>query len=450
MPKKYHLIATGGAVMHNLALALHHQGHEVSGSDDEIYNPARDRLAAAGILPETEGWHPERITPDLDGIILGMHARPDNPELARARELNLPVFSFPEFVYDRSRHKRRIAICGSHGKTTTTSMILHVLNRLNRPVDYLVGAQLDGFERMVRLSDAPDIVIEGDEYLSSPLDRRPKFVHYRADVAVLTGIEWDHINVFRTYEDYLAQFDLLLESLAQYATLIYNDEDETVRHLVGRTRRTDLNLLPYRAYDWSPATNGTTVLHHGSEQYALQIFGNHNFSNLAAAVRVGEVMGIEESDFLEAMTSFAGAARRLEKIHRRDDFTVWNDFAHAPSKVRATVRAVRDLHPERRLYAVFELHTFSSLNREFLPHYKNTLVAADEAVVFYNEHTLTAKRLPALSAELIQTAFAHPELTVLTERDDLETWLRSKQWQDCSLLLMSSGNFGGLKIEFDR
>ena len=448
MPQKYHLIATGGAIMHNLALALHHQGHRVSGSDDEIYNPARDRLAAAGLLPPTEGWHPERITSDLDGVILGMHARPDNPELKKATELGLPIYSFPEFVYERSKNKRRTAICGSHGKTTTTSMILHVLHHYEQAIDYLVGAQLDGFERMVRLSEAPNIVIEGDEYLSSPIDRRPKFVHYRANLAVLTGIEWDHINVFPTYEDYLAQFDLLLESLAQNATLIYNEEDEEVVRVVARCRRTDLSFVPYHTLSWKPAPEGGTLTHFGSDSYALQIFGDHNFSNLAAAMEVGAQLGISKKDFLEAMTGFQGAARRLQEVYRSDALTVWNDFAHAPSKVRATVRAVRALHPERKLYAILELHTFSSLNRDFLPHYKQTLDAADEVVVFFNEHTLAIKKLPPLSPEIVASAFAHPALTVITDREKLATWLDERDLNDASLLMMSSGNFGGLQYDF--
>ena len=430
--------------MHNLALTLHDAGHHVTGSDDEIYNPARDRLAAAGLLPERMGWFPERVHPDLDAVIVGMHAGPDNPELARAHELGLPVYSFPEFIYARSRRKRRIAICGSHGKTTTSAMLLHALRRNDVDTDYLVGAQLESFDRMVQLSDAPNILIEGDEYLSSPTDRRPKFVHYRADVAVLTGIAWDHMNVFPTYADYFAQFELLLASLAPDATLIYNETDAEVRRLVAGNVRTDLRLIPYRAYAWERLPNGNTTAR-GRE---FRVFGDHNFSNLAAAVRVGAQLGVSEAAMLRALGSFRGAAKRLQSLAHRPGFDAWLDFAHAPSKVRATVRAVRDLYPERRLIAVFELHTYSSLNADFLPHYHGVLAPADAAAVFFNEKTLEIKRMPPLRPAQIRSSFGEEQLRVFTEAAALQRWLSEQIAPDTSVLLMSSGTFGGSSFKF--
>ena len=444
MSRNYHFIAVGGAVMHNLALALHDAGHHVTGSDDEIYNPARDRLDRAGILPKEEGWFPERIHADLDGVILGMHARPGNPELARARELNLPIYSFPEFIYEQSKTKRRIAICGSHGKTTTTAMLLHALAKRGVDTDYLVGAQLDGFDRMVRLSDAPNILIEGDEYLSSPLDRRPKFVHYRAEVAVLTGIAWDHMNVFPTYEDYFQQFELLLDSLAPNATLIYNEEDAEVRRLIAANARKDLTLLPYRGYAWARTDSGKTQ----AQDVEFEIFGNHNFSNLAAAVQVGRQLGVSEADFLRAMTDFQGAAKRLQSLASRPGFDAWLDFAHAPSKVRATVQAVRDLYPERNLIAVFELHTYSSLNADFLPNYRDSLAPADAAAVFFNQKTLEIKKMQPLTARQIQSGFDRADLAVFTSAESLENWLKTQIEAESCVLLMSSGTFGGSSFDF--
>lgn len=441
---RIHLIAIGGAVMHNLALALQQNGHQVSGSDDEIYDPARSRLKARGLLPSSAGWFPEKITPELDLVILGMHARPGNPELEKALELGLPVMSFPEFIGRHAENKTRIVVAGSHGKTTTTSMIMHLLRKAGMDFDYLVGAQLEGFDTMVRLSDAPYMIIEGDEYLSSPIDQRPKFIHYQPQILVLTGIAWDHINVFPTFEEYLLQFQKLLDTLPEAASVFYDERDEQLRALLSDARA-DLNVHSYRPLPHNVEAGKTHLLTGDGNTIPLEIFGEHNLANLQAAFLVAMKLGLAEGKIHEAAASFKGAAKRLQTLAENSSFKAWLDFAHAPSKVAATVKAVGNLYPERKLTACVELHTFSSLNKAFLPQYRNTLNAADQAVVFYSPHTLEMKKMPPISPGEIKTAFDHPNLHVFTKTEDLEAFLRQNEWNGHNLLLMSSGTFGGLK-----
>ena len=440
---RIHLIAIGGAVMHNLALALHQNGHQVSGSDDEIYDPARSRLRARGLLPPAAGWFAEKITPELDLVIVGMHARPGNPELEKALELNIPVFSFPEYIGRHAQNKTRIVVAGSHGKTTTTAMIMHLLHGANLDFDYLVGAQLEGFDTMVRLSKAPLMVIEGDEYLSSAIDRRPKFLHYQPQVLVLTGIAWDHINVFPTFESYLAQFENLLHSLPEGASVFYDERDPHLRTLVKKARH-DLKTQAYGPLPHKVENGRACLLRQGAGPVPLQIFGEHNLANLHAAFHVASQLGISESGLFQAAASFSGAAKRLQTLAETATFKAWLDFAHAPSKVAATVQAVSKLYPDRKLTACVELHTFSSLNKDFLPQYRGTLDAASQAVVFYSPHTLAMKNMPPISAEDIQIAFQHPNLQVFSKAAELAAFLRNCSWQNHNLLLMSSGTFGGL------
>ncbi len=364
--------------MHNLALALQKNGHVVTGSDDEIYSPAKERLEKTGLLPPMFGWFPEKITDSLDLVILGMHAKADNPELLRAQELGLRVLSFPEFIYEHAKDKRRIVVAGSHGKTTTTAMIMHVLQKRNIPFDYLVGAQLEGFDTMVQLSDAPLMVIEGDEYLSSPLDRRPKFLHYRPHIAIVTGIEWDHINVFPTFEEYKRQFELLVENLEPGGSLIYYDKDPHLREIVRRSTA-DFFAAPYTVLQHHVLYGRVIVKWKNGERFNLEIFGEHNLANLNAALFVCLELGITEAEFLEEAETFKGAAKRMQLLVETDKSAAWLDFAHAPSKVRATVSAAKSLHPKRQLVACAELHTFSSLNKNFLPQYAHTMDAADLA-----------------------------------------------------------------------
>lgn len=449
---KIHLIAIGGAAMHNLALALHYNHHTVSGSDDEIYNPARDRLAAAGLLPATMGWHPDRISKELDLIILGMHARTDNPELARAKELGVKVVSYPEFLYEHSKNKTRVVIAGSHGKTTTTSMILHILQQmlLDTPekalkFDFLVGAQLEGFDRMVQLSNAPVIIIEGDEYLSSPIDRRPKFLHYKPHISIITGIAWDHINVFPTFDNYVEQFRLFLESHPEGAHIFYFEEDSILKNLVEAL--TDSECKAYNAFQTKIESGKTILIKEGGDEVSLSIFGAHNMANLNAAFLVCRQLGISDEDFYKHIQTFKGAAKRLQLLNSNENSVIFQDFAHAPSKVKATIQALKTQYPLRKLTACVELHTFSSLKKDFLPEYAQTTLEADQVLVFFSEHTLKMKKLEPIDAEDIRQAFLHPNLHVFTDKELFVSFLKNQNWHHQNLLLMSSGNFNGLDLK---
>ncbi|MEM1326885.1 MAG: Mur ligase family protein [Bacteroidota bacterium] len=445
---RIHFIAIGGAVMHNLALTLHENGHQVSGSDDEIYNPSRSRLERYGLLPDKMGWDVERITSNIDVVILGMHARKDNPELARAKELNLPIYSYPEYIYQHAKDKKRVVIAGSHGKTTTTSMVLHVLQYHDVDFDYLVGAQIEGFELMARLSDAPVIVMEGDEYLSSPLDLRPKIHHYFPHITVLTGIAWDHMNVFPTFENYVDQFRQFLNMMPTDAKLFYAADDENVRALMAeRDEDWSVKTQAYEAFDAQLKDGKTELFTSDGTTVPLEIFGQHNLANLKAAFLVCRELGISEAAFMEAVPSFKGAAKRLQLLREEDNFVAYLDFAHAPSKVAATMLAFKNQYPERKLVACLELHTFSSLNKAFLPQYAESLNPADEAYVFYSPHTLEIKKLPPLSKEEIATHFDHPNLQVFTDSAALQSQLKKYHWKNQNLLMMSSGTFGGLDYQ---
>lgn len=440
-----HFIAIGGAVMHNLALTLHENGHHITGSDDEIYNPSRSRLERYGLLPEKMGWHPERITEAVDVVILGMHARKDNPELARAEALNLPIYSYPAYIYQHTKHKKRIVIAGSHGKTTTTSMILHVLKYHEVNFDYLVGAQIEGFELMARLSDAPVIIMEGDEYPSSPIDLRPKIHHYFPHIAVLTGIAWDHVNVFPTFENYVDQFRQFLDRMEADGQLFYAADDAHIQQLVqAKDENWRVKAQAYTPFEAVQEDGQTILMSRSGERVPLHIFGQHNLANLKAALLVCETLNITEKQFLAAIKSFKGAAKRLQLLRETANFVAYLDFAHAPSKVAATVRAFKAQFPHRQLVACLELHTFSSLNKTFLPEYAATMAAADEAYVFYSPHTLEIKKLPPLDKSDIAEAFNHPNLKVFTDTVAFQKTLQSKQWAGKNLLLMSSGTFGGM------
>jgi UDP-N-acetylmuramate: L-alanyl-gamma-D-glutamyl-meso-diaminopimelate ligase len=440
-----HLIAIGGSIMHNLALALHQKGLHITGSDDEIFEPARSRLQQKGLLPEQEGWFPEKITAALDAVIVGMHARADNPELLRAQELGLPVFSFPEFIYEQSKNKQRIVIGGSHGKTSITSIIMHVLRYHHRQFDYAVGAQLEGFENMVQLTeDAPIIIIEGDEYLSSPIQGVPKFHLYRHHIGVISGISWDHINVFPNPDVYRKQFRTFVEMTPKAGAIIYNqDDEETLRVCVPRN--TDVKYIGYSAHE-HVVRNGVTYLKTKKDDVPLQVFGDHNLRNINAAREVCKLIGIKGPAFYEAIASFKGAARRLELLGGNDTCRIYKDFAHAPSKVKATTEAIKQQFPDRQLVACLELHTFSSLNKDFLPQYHHTLDAADLPVVYFNPKTLEHKRMPALSEQDITAAFGHKNLLVFTDSAQLADYLKSLTWKNRNLILMSSGTYNNMDL----
>ena len=432
---KIHLISIGGAVMHNMGLALKDAGHKVTGSDDEIYEPSRSRLQKAGILPEKMGWDASRISLDLDYIILGMHAKIDNPEIVRAQELGIKIYSFPDFIYSVSKNKKRIVVGGSQGKTTTTSMIMWVLKKMNRDFDYLVGANIKGFELMVRFSDAPVIVIEGDEYLSSPLDRTPKIHHYRANIGLLTGIDWDHMNVFPTYEIYKEQFIKYIETIEPGGSLIYYDADEKVREVITKAKNSDtLKLLPYNQVEIEKL-NG------------LKVFGDHNRSNLNGALLACRELGINDEDFWNCIADFEGADKRLQKLFDDGQTIKFLDFAHAPAKVKATVNAVRQQYPEKKLYALYELHTFSSLNKDFLPQYLDTLKNCDQGVVLFSKHTLEMKEMPVLDKEEVKRNFGRDDLKVFDNLDDFKSFLSELDVDNAVFLFMSSGNFGGIDLK---
>ena len=444
--KRVHFIAVGGAVMHNLALALNQKGYQVSGSDDEIYEPAKSRLEKVGILPETFGWFPEKINSDLDAIILGMHARKDNPELLRALELGLKVYSFPEYVYEQSVNKQRIVIAGSHGKTSITSIILHVLAYHKRNFDYLVGAQIEGFDLMVKLTqDAPIIIIEGDEYLSSAIEMKSKFLFYHPHIVLISGVAWDHFNVFPTFESYVNAFKELTAGMENDGTLVYDETDNEVKVICEKSRD-DIEKRPYKKHPYE-VKNGKAFLKTPNGDLQIEIFGEHNMKNLNGAKIILEKIGITEEMFYEAIKTFKGAAKRLETLGSNSNTHIYRDFAHAPSKVGATTNATKELYEERRLIACYELHTFSSLNKDFLPQYDQKLKDADTAVVFFSPHTLEMKKMPPLSKDDIKTYFGREDLEIFTSKVELEQYLKSQNWNQTNLLLMSSGTFGGMDFQ---
>ncbi|MBC8047939.1 MAG: peptidoglycan synthetase [Fimbriimonadaceae bacterium] len=436
---RIHLVALGGAVMHNLAIALKNKGYTITGSDDEIFEPSLSRLQQHGLLPEQPGWFTEKITSSLNAVILGMHARADNPELLEAQRLNISVYNFPEYVYEQSKNKNRIAVCGSHGKTTITSMIMHCLKKADRDFDYLVGAQLEGFETMVQLSDANTIIIEGDEYFASALDKRPKFLFYQPHITLISGIEWDHFNVFPTWQDYKNQFIQLINSLHKDSFLIYNAEDKNIDEVLTAST-CKAQLLSYATPNYI-ITNENTSIQTVEKKYTFNIFGKHNLQNMMGAKNICNLIGINDETFYSAMQTFKGASKRLEIFYKNDKKIIFRDFAHAPSKVKATIDAVKEQYLDKRLIACLELYTFSSLNKSFIPQYKNTMQNADVRIVYFNPHTLTLKKLPALTIEEVKKYFNDDELIVLHDSNEIISIIKKLNFDNTAVLLMSSGNF---------
>ena len=441
-----HFIAIGGSAMHNLALALHNKGYQVTGSDDAIFEPSKSRLDKKGILPAELGWFPEKITQDIQAVILGMHAKADNPELLKAQEFGLKIYSYPEFLYEQSKNKTRVVIGGSHGKTTITSMILHVMHYHNIEVDYMVGAQLEGFDTMVHLTEKNDfMVLEGDEYLSSPIDRRPKFHLYQPNIALISGIAWDHINVFPTYDNYVEQFEIFIQKITNGGILVYNEDDSEVKR-VAEAATNAIRKLAYSTPNYK-VENGITLLETPEGNMPIQVFGAHNLNNLAGAKWICQNMGVDEADFYEAIASFKGASKRLEKIAESKTKVAYKDFAHSPSKVSATTKAVKEQFPDRTLIACLELHTYSSLNAEFLKEYEGALKFADIAVVFYSPDAVKIKQLEEVTYEQISKAFNREDLIIYTNPTDFKNYLFNLNLENSSLLLMSSGNYGGLNFD---
>ncbi|MDO4728937.1 MAG: Mur ligase family protein [Bacteroidota bacterium] len=443
--KRIHFIAIGGSAMHNLALALHKLGNVVTGSDDAIFEPSKSRLESQGLMPVELGWFEDRITQDIDFIILGMHAKDDNPELIKAKSLGIKIYSYPEFIYEHSKDKTRVVIGGSHGKTTITSMILHVMKYHNINVDYMVGAQLEGFDTMVHLTNTNDfIILEGDEYLSSAIDRRPKFHLYKPNIALISGIAWDHINVFPTFENYVKQFEVFVNQITQGGILIYNEHDQEVKNIAENTEN-QIRKIPYQIAEHR-IDDGITYLNTPEGDMPIEVFGTHNLSNLEGAKWVCQCIGVDEEDFYQAIASFKGASKRLEKIYQTDKKVVFKDFAHSPSKVKATAWAVKEQYPNRKVTAVLELHTYSSLTAEFLSEYKGVLNQVDEAIVFYSSEALHIKRMKEITPEQIKEGFQNNAIKVFTKPEDLEVYLSSIKSNLEVLLFMSSGNYGGLDI----
>jgi UDP-N-acetylmuramate: L-alanyl-gamma-D-glutamyl-meso-diaminopimelate ligase len=445
---RVHLIAIGGSAMHNMALALHEKGFNVTGSDDEINEPSKTRLKNAGILPARIGWFTENITADIDAVILGMHARIDNPELIKAKQLGLKVYSYPEYIYEATKDKIRVVIGGSHGKTTITAMILHVLNYHKIDADFMVGAQLEGFNTMVKLTnDAPIAIIEGDEYLASPIDRRPKFHLYKPNIAILSGIAWDHINVFPTFEIYVNQFEQFVDLIEPNGSLIYCHEDKELQQVAASSGLSNnITKIPY-SIPKNRIENGTTILEDNQKDIPLQVFGNHNLMNLNGAHLVCNKLGLTDSQFYEAIQSFKGAAKRLELVSKTSNFAFYKDFAHSPSKLKATTQAAKQQFTDRKLLACMELHTFSSLNETFLTEYDGAMDDADEAIVYFNPHTIAHKKLNPITEEQVLKYFNREDLKVFTDSHSLIVYLKSQSLKNYVLLMMSSGNFDGIDFK---
>ena len=440
---KIHFIAIGGSAMHNLAIALKLKGFSITGSDDAINDPSRSRLKKYNLLPQKEGWFSDKITSDIDAVVLGMHAKDDNPELLKARKIGLKIYSYPEFIFNQSKDKIRIVIGGSHGKTSITSLVLHVLSTLNIEYDYMVGAQLDGFEVMVKLSDTSKyIVLEGDEYLSSALDPRPKFHLYKPHIALISGIAWDHINVFKTFENYLKQFEIFINSIEKNGTLVYNELDPELKKLVS-SNKSNLNYIPY-SIPKHKIIDGISFIDINNRLYRLKIFGDHNLQNISGALNICKALGVESEDFYNAITSFNGASNRLELVYKSSDTIIFKDFAHSPSKVKATTEAVHKQFPNRKLISFFELHTYSSLNPLFLEKYRDTLKHSDECYIYYSEKNMKIKRLEPIDSELIIKSFNHNSLNVIDNYEKLNQIIYNLDLSNSVLLMMSSGKFGGL------
>ncbi|NSW45070.1 MAG: peptidoglycan synthetase [Bacteroidales bacterium] len=443
----YHFIAIGGSAMHNLALDLAKKGHKVTGSDDEIFEPSYTRLKNAGLLPEAWGWFPDKINRQIDVVIVGMHARPDNPELLKTQELQIKYFSYPEFLYEHAKHKKRVVIGGSHGKTTITSMILHVLKHCQLKFDYMVGAQIKGFERMVSLSDdAPIMVFEGDEYLTAPFDLRPKFHLYKPHIALITGIAWDHMNVFPTFEKYIEQFKIFTDLIEPQGSLVWYQGDNELQKIAQQLRN-DIKSIPYKEHD-AIVENQQTFLMVNDQKVPINIFGNHNLQNIQGAKFVCNELGISDKDFYAAISTFEGANKRLQKLYfnKEKNITVFIDFAHAPSKVKATIQAIKSIYHEEKLIACLELHTYSSLQKNFLPQYAGSMNFSDEAIVYFNPHALALKKLPDLQPDDIQSGFKSTNLKIFSQSRQLFDYLSSSIQKNVVILLMSSGNFDNFDL----
>ena len=440
---RIHFIAIGGAIMHNLAICLKNLGHNVSGSDDIIFDPAKKNLEETNLLPNKIGFFKENINKNIDAIILGMHAKKDNVELLEAQKLGIEIFSFPEFIYKESKNKKRVVIAGSHGKTTTTAMIMHVLKEQNIAFDYMVGSSLEGFERSVSLTDAPIIILEGDEYLSSPIEMKSKFHFYKADIAMITGIAWDHVNVFPTLDLYHKTFEKFIRELHSKAKLFWFEEDEVLQDISSKA------ICMQESYG-TPSfkiESGKSIIQFEAKDYPMEIFGKHNLQNLEGAKEVCAALGVSNKTFFEAIATFKGTARRLEKIKLKNNLVAFKDFAHSPSKLMATVKAVNEQFNDKKLIACMELHTYSSTDPKFLNEFENSMNNADIAIIYMSEKAFEIKNKAFIEDKLIQESFNNKNIIVFRKPEGLKNYLNKQNLNDYALLLMTSGNYDGIDWE---
>lgn len=443
---KVHFIAIGGSAMHNLAIAMYNKGYQVSGSDDKIFDPSRSKLEEYNLLPAEAGWFPEKISRDLDAVILGMHAREDNIELEKARELGIKIYSFPEYLYEQTRDKKRVVIGGSHGKTTITSMVMHVLKHMGLKFDYMVGARLEGFDTMTGLSQESDLaVFEGDEYLPSPIDPRPKFHLYKPHIALISGIAWDHVNVFPTFREYTEQFGIFIDKIEQNGSLVYYNNDDSLKELIPGARK-DIKLIPYEEHRARIQNEGNLLISEKGSEIPVRIFGDHNLANISGALKICRELGISNENFYQAIQSFRGAAKRLELIEENEDTKVFLDFAHAPSKLKATISAVKQQYPDKELIAIMELHTFSSLNKEFLKQYSGTMMKANIPMIYFNPETIRHKKMEMFPPAFVKESFNQQNIHIYNDSKKLTNDLKTYSLKNRNLLFMTSGNFGGIDI----
>ena len=441
-----HFIAIGGSAMHSLALAMHRLGHRVTGSDDAIFDPSKTKLEQANLLPDTLGWHPEKLNNEIDVVVLGMHAKADNPELIMAQALGLKIQSYPEFLASMCKEKSTVVVAGSHGKTTITAMVLHVLNYHGVSTDFMIGAPVPAVTETLSISDENDfILLEGDEYLSSAIDSQPKFLWYKPEIALISGIAWDHVNVFPTFEDYISQFEKFIYSIVEGGVLFYNEEDKELKSLVENCSH-PVKKIPYGTPEHT-LDNGITYLNTSEGSLPLSVFGTHNLMNLAGARWISQLMGVDVSDFYEAIPSFTGAAKRMERLAKGKTAILFKDFAHAPSKVSASAKAVKSQFSRHKIKVCLELHTYSSLDATFIKQYKDSLTAADEAIVFYDPEALKIKNRAPIDPDAIKKAFNHSSIVVITEAKVLQKELFEQEYVNYVLVMMSSGNFGDLDWE---
>ena len=442
--RKVHFISIGGSVMHSLAIELKRLNYVVTGSDDVIYEPSKSSLIENDLYPKELGWHESNIKDDLDFVILGMHARSDNPELKLAKHKKIKIYSFPEFVYEYSKNKTRVVIAGSHGKTTIASMVLHVLKNNTINVDYLLGAKIEGLSNSVSLSNENDfIIIEGDEYLSSRIHDTPKFHVYKPNIALISGISWDHVNVFPTFDVYKNQFGVFIDKIVDGGVLIYNDNDLEILDLL-KNNQNFIRKIPYSRHNYI-AKDNKFFIETDEGILPLKIFGKHNMENLSGAKQVCNLIGLTDDEFYNSILTFKGATNRLQLKEIKLGRSVIIDFAHSPSKLKASIDAVKT-NFSGELVGVYELHTFSSFHKKFQIHYRGTMDKCDYPIIFIDRSNPKLKNQD-LDEESLKKSFNNLKMKFIFDKDELDNYIMSFEQLNLNLLLMSSGKFGGIDVD---